>query len=225
MGERTRARAARHHDSGSAIARFRKLWQGPGLVRISHIDNSLTLMLFMSERKRNKWKTKTDNLRSRHYRNQRFAPPQQLPPGTISIFTDGSAVPRKPGELFPPAGYGVKAVTGGDGHEHKGDYRTLLKMCGRVGPETPNVETATNNSAELVAFTRALQWAKQSVHTRDPNTPVVLRYDSCYAALIASGSWKAHEHKALAKGGSQSMGRSTRQQGRRTTLATAREGP
>ena len=37
--------------------------------------------LFISERKRNKWKTKTDNLRSRHYRNQRFAPPQQLPPG------------------------------------------------------------------------------------------------------------------------------------------------
>ena len=31
-----------------------------------------------------------------------------------------------------------------------------------------------------------------------PST-VVLRYDSCYAALIASGSWKAHEHKALAK--------------------------
>ena len=84
-------------------------------------------------------------------------------------------------------------------HEHKGDYQTLLKMCGRVGPQTPNVETATNNSAELVAFTRALQWAKQSVHTRDPNTPVVLRYDSCYAALIASGSWKAHAHKALAK--------------------------
>ena len=25
------------------------------------------------------------------------------------------------------------------------------------------------------------------------------RIDSCYAALIASGSWKAHEHKALAK--------------------------
>ena len=46
------------------------------------------------------------------------------------------------------------AVTGGDGHEHKGDYqKTLLKMCGRVGPQTPNVETATNNSAELVAFT------------------------------------------------------------------------
>ena len=83
----------------------------------------------------------------------------------------------------------MTAVRGGDGHEHKGQYQTLLKMCGRVGPQTPNVETATNNSAELVAFTRALQWAKQSVHTQDPNTPVVLRYDSCYAAMIASGSW------------------------------------
>ena len=60
--------------------------------------------------------------------------------------------------------------------------------------------------AELVAFTRALQWARQSVHTRDPSTPVILRYDSCYAALIASGSWKAHEHKAFSEGGSQSMG-------------------
>lgn len=193
------ARATRHHDSGRAVARFRKLWQGPGLARISHTDHSLTLLLFMSEQKRNKWKAKTDGLRSRHYRNQRFAPPQQLPEGTVSIFTDGSAEPRKLGQLFPPAGYGVTAVRGGDGHEHKGQYQTLLKMCGRVGPQTPNVETATNNSAELVAFTRALQWAKQSVHTQDPNTPVVLRYDSCYAAMIASGSWKAHAHKALAK--------------------------
>ena len=117
----------------------------------------------------------------------------------ISIFTDGSAETRELGQLFPRAGYGVTAVTGGNGHEHKGDYQTLLKMCGRVGPQTPNVETATNNSSELVAFTRDLQWAKQSVHTRDPSTPVILRYDSCYAALIASGSWKAHEHKALAK--------------------------
>ena len=60
------ARATRHHDSGRAVARFRKLWQGPGLARISHTDHSLTLLLFMSEQKRNKWKAKTDGLRSRH---------------------------------------------------------------------------------------------------------------------------------------------------------------
>ena len=39
-------------------------------ARISHVDNSLTLLLFMSERKRNKWKTKTDGRRARACQRQ-----------------------------------------------------------------------------------------------------------------------------------------------------------
>ena len=68
-------------------------------------------------------------------------------------------------------------------------------MCGPVNRTTPNVTTGTNNSAELVAFTRALQWARTETA---PGQPVCMRYDSCYAAMIASGSWKAKAHRALA---------------------------
>ena len=61
-----------------------------------------------------------DTLQSRHYRNQAYAPPRELPVTTISIYTDGSATARKLGQPLPPAGYGFVAVTGGSGHEHNG---------------------------------------------------------------------------------------------------------
>ena len=97
---------------------------------------------------------------------------------TVSIFTDGSAEPRKPGHMFPPAGFGFAAVTGGNGHEHTGG-REIACKCGPVGPSTPNVKTATNNSSELVAFTRALQWARSSHLTQ--SRAIVIRFDSAYA--------------------------------------------
>ena len=109
--------------------------------------------------------------------------------------TDGSAEPRKPGNMFPPAGFGFAAVTRGDGHEHKGGHE-IACMCGPVTPSTPNVKTATNNSSELLAFTRALQWARTSPLSQ--GRPIVVRFDSAYAAMIASGTWKAKKHKALA---------------------------
>ena len=118
-----------------------------------------------------------------------------LPDGTVSIFTDGSAEPRKPGHMFPPAGFGFATVTGGNGHEHTGG-REIACKCGPVDPSTPNVKTATNNSSELVAFTRALQWARSSHLTQ--SRAIVIRFDSAYASMIASGSWKARKHKDLA---------------------------
>ena len=118
-----------------------------------------------------------------------------LPDGTVSIFTDGSAEPRKPGVMFPPAGWGFAAVTGGEGHEHK-DGREIASRCGSVTASTPNVRTGTNNSSELLAFTRALQWARNSHLTQ--GKAIVCRFDSAYASMIASGSWKARKHKALA---------------------------
>ena len=47
-----------------------------------------------------------------------------------------------------------------------------------------------------MAFTRALQWAHS--HSRAQGRPICLRYNSEYAARIATGTWKAKKHKAFA---------------------------
>ena len=60
---------------------------------------------------------------------------------------------------------------------------------------TPNVRTTTSNLADLVAFTRALQWA--TTHWA-AGKPVCIRYSSEYAARIASGAWRAKKHKPMA---------------------------
>jgi ribonuclease HI len=190
-----RAHAQRHNDGGKAMLRFRKQWEAPGLVAIPLEGGAPKLLLFLHDTTRARYKRKGDSLRSRHFRNQAYAPPMNLPDGTVSIFTDGSALPRKPGNMFPPAGFGFAAVTGGNGHEHTGG-REIACKCGPVDPSTPNVKTATNNSSELVAFTRALQWARSSHLTK--SRAIVIRFDSAYASMIASGSWKAKKHKDLA---------------------------
>ena len=77
---------------------------------------------------------------------------------------------------------------------------TMIKetAIGMPPGSIPNVLTNTNNTAELLGFTRALQWAANSPHTSNPRVPIIMRYDSCYAAMIASGTWKPHWHRALA---------------------------
>ena len=175
---------------------LKRTWQSPGLIAVAAGDTAIKLILFMSAEARGRWEKQGDSLRSRHYRNQAFAPPRYLPRDTVSVFTDGSAVPRKLGQLFPPAGYGVVAVTGGRGHEHHGGS-LVHEHCAPLGPSVPNLETSTNNSAELLGFTRALQWAdrQHEAHGR----PVCMRYDSVYAAMIASGTWRPKAHRALAR--------------------------
>ena len=189
------ARARRREDGGRAIAAFRRMWVAPGIARMSADGTSTILLLFLSARTRDKWATQGDSLRSRHQRNVAYAPPKQLPYDVVSVFTDGSAIPRKRGQLFPPAGYGVVAVEGGQGHEHRGG-RELHVQCAPLTQSTPNLETGTNNSAELLGFTRALQWAAR--HPAARGRPVCMRYDSVYAAMIASGTWKPKCHRALA---------------------------
>ena len=58
------------------------------------------------------------------------------------------------------------------------------------------MRTTTQNLAELVAFTRALQWSSSSTAAR--GRPVCVRYTTEYAARIATGAWKAKKHKAVA---------------------------
>ena len=61
----------------------------------------------------------------------------------------------------------------------------------------PYVKTTTSNLAELVAFTRALQWAHQ--HSRASGRPICIRYSAEYAARISTGAWRAKKHKAMAE--------------------------
>ena len=66
-----------------------------------------------------------------------------------------------------------------------------------IAGSTANVKTTTQNLADLVAFTRALQWAHS--HARARGRPICIRYNSEYAARIATGTWKAKKHKAFAE--------------------------
>ena len=190
---------ARRTDGGRSMTAFRKRWQATGIVAIQD-DDSVKIVMFMSDASRARWLAGTR-------RTQQNAPPNPLPRGTISIYTDGSAIPRKLGQPPPPAGYGFKAVTGGDGKEHVGG-RELYEECGQINArsrEHPEVLTTTSNLAELVGFTRAVNWAHANRLAQ--GKPVCIRYDSMYAAHIATGLWKAKKHKPMAAAARQAWAR------------------
>ena len=109
----------------------------------------------------------------------------------IQIYTAGDADTRKKDSPPPPAGYGAVAVQGGGVGE-------IFRIGGQiVAGRTSNVKTTTHNLADLVAFTRALQWAHSNARAR--GQPICIRYNSEYAARIATGAWKAKKHKAFAE--------------------------
>jgi ribonuclease HI len=177
---------------GDGMFRFRRTWEAPGFVTIPP-EGAPTLIFFMKEVTRQRWAGKKLDVHAKRFRTQQHAPPLDLPEGTVSIYTDGSAEPRQLGKPPAPAGYGAAAVIGGEGHENQGG-KVIFHAHGQITLTTPNIQNVTNNSAELVAFTRALQWAA----ARPDICHVVMRYDSMYAAMIASGVWKAKKHKLLA---------------------------
>ena len=82
------------------------------------------------------------------------------------------------------AGFGLIAVTGGAGHEHA-DGLTLHTHYEPIRPPELGAEKKTNNVGEVAAFVQALRWAR-SPEIRD--RPIVMRYDSTYAALITTGA-------------------------------------
>jgi hypothetical protein len=96
-------------------------------------EQAITIILFMRKEVREQWHRSSKG--TGHYRSQQHAPPADLPPLTISIFSDGSALPRKIGQPAPPAGYGVVAVEGAslDAINHARGC-ALFYMCGRVPP-------------------------------------------------------------------------------------------
>ena len=104
-------------------------------------------------------------------------------------------------------------MTGGVGSEHK-DGAVLWQMSGQIiAGRTRHVRTTTNNLAELVAFARALTWARTSLQTG--KRPICIRYDSWYAAMIASGTWKAKKHKEMAANAREQWGALRRKIGKR----------
>ena len=126
-------------------------------------------------------------------REQEHAPPAQLPSDTISIFTDGSALYDKGAKAWVAAGFGLTAVTRGTGQEHvEGAF--VFDEYGPIGVGYEGAEQKTNNVAELVAIIHALRWSRTP---RVLRTPIVLRYDSKYAALITCGVYKAKKNKKL----------------------------
>ena len=81
----------------------------------------------------------------------------------------------------------------------------LFTMGGPVTSATPGVRhTATDNLACLIAITRALTWAADDpvanpiLPIGEHSRPICIRYDNEYAAMIATGVWKAKKHKDAA---------------------------
>ena len=79
-----------------------------------------------------------------------------------------------------------------------GGVGEIFRIGGQiVARRTPNVKTTTGNLANLVAFARALQWAHSNYRAR--GRPICIRYNSEYAARIATGAWRAKKHKSFAE--------------------------
>ena len=52
----------------------------------------------------------------------------------------------------------------------------------------------TNNTAEMIGFIHALRYAREPARA---SRPVLVRFDSKYAALCGSGVWKGTKNKKL----------------------------
>ena len=171
------------------MSRFRARWEAPGLAVIAADASKAQVVLFMREAVRARWRRPAAS--ARDFRRQQHAPPAAPPSDVIHIYTAGDADTRKKGAPPPPAGYGAIATQGGGVGE-------IFRIRGQiVARSTPNVNTTTQNLADLVAFTRALQWAH--THHRAQGRPIIVRYNNQYAARIATGAWKAKKHKAFAE--------------------------
>ena len=117
----------------------------------------------------------------------------EIPHDAISIFTDGSAEYDGKQKKWTSAGFGLIAVEKGTGSEH-GNGEAICEHCGPVRIGDHGAQQLTNNVAELIAFLHALRWARTAPEAAD--RPIILRYDSKYAALISAGVYKAKKNKS-----------------------------
>ena len=138
-------RARKTSEGSSPEQLFRGKWEAPGFIAFD-AKNNIQLIFYMRDAARQKWRR---NIKEGCSREQEFAPPSELPEDTVSIFTDGSAIYEKERKAWVAAGFGLIAVTGGDGHEHKGDARRLHEHCGPIAVGDEGAEQKTNNVAKL----------------------------------------------------------------------------
>lgn len=120
--------------------------------------------------------------------------------GQVTLYTDGSC--RKNQNVHAtaqPAGWGVVAVGPGD--------RAVAELYGpvvldRASPCFAGAEVGSNNTGELTAIYEALTWLEHDTDTKrgqgEVAMPAVIKYDSQYAAHIATGEWKATKNQRLA---------------------------
>ena len=177
--------AAKRRDAGRSVVSFRRQWEAPGLVAIVD-DSRAQLLLLMRAATRDRWRRRASS--ARDFRNQQNAPPEPPPQDAIVIYLAGDADPRKKNMPPPPAGYAAVA-------QYQG--RAIFELAGQISMAWPSITTITQNLADLVAFTRALQWAAVNPSSRD--RPIIVHYTSEYAARVGTGAWKAKKHKAMAE--------------------------
>ena len=113
--------------------------------------------------------------------------------GMLHIYTDGACKGNTNVRVSEsPAGWGF-VVVGGKGE-------VVDEQCGPVvtdkqSPHFLGAECGSNNTAELSAICQALIWLLE----KKGRESVTLCFDSNYAAMIASGQWKAKQNLELAK--------------------------
>jgi ribonuclease HI len=92
------------------------------------------------------------------------------------------------------AGFGVCVVEGTIDGGADAEGEEACAMCAPLYVGSDDVERLSNNTAELRGIIEALRYARQYGGGR----PAIIRYDSKYAAMIATSVWKARKNKRLA---------------------------
>ena len=134
-------------------------------------------------------------------KEQEYAPPSQLPIGTVLAYSDGSCVVGADGAPTT-AGVGVSVLTGRVDGRLDAEAEEAAALCAPLHTDdhtgdSDGVERLTNNTAELKAIVVALRHVRTCPTLR--GRAALIRYDSKYAALITCGVWRARSNKALAE--------------------------
>ena len=184
-----RARAA----GADRTARFRGIWVATGFVALRGEKQTAQLVFFSSSTTRERRGVFRRDAAVRRRRAEEHPPPDTLPPDTMCWYTDGSYDPGDKRQVPPTAGYGAVRVRNCDGR-HDPDGEHIFDMCGPMLVGAHAVEKLSCNTAELRSWVVFLRWERE----RGGGRPVLVRYDSKYAAMITCATWRAKCHKPLA---------------------------
>ena len=165
---------------------FRAKWVATGFAALRGAGDTVQLLFYMRAATRKRWQEGAPMTRIGEY-----APPSVLPAETVTIFTDGGANYDPKVKAWVAAGFGLVAVEDGDGEE---GGRCAFEECGPIHVGQEGGENLTNNTAEMIGFIHALRYAREPARA---SRPILVRFDSRYAALCGSGVWKGKRNKKL----------------------------